>query len=264
MEKELALARRVQLDLLPDARTAATQIEFAGRCAPAWQVGGDLYDVFDTGDGQTALILGDVSGKGVSAALLMGVVQGAVRASCAADSAIDHEHAAEHLNDFLCGKTASERFVTLFWSYVNPDDGILRYVNAGHCPPLLVRGGENLTDIVRLETGGPVLGVLPGARYEQGEIAVQPGDLLVLFSDGIIEATDSREEQFGEERLIAVIERQWAESPPEICDAILAEVRRFLGKESAQDDQTVVITRFELRERESTSSTEASGLITAG
>ena len=114
---------------------------------PAWEVGGDLYDVFETDDGRTALVLGDVSGKGLSAALLMGLVQGVVRATGTTASPLDHQQGAERLNRFF-GKTANERFVSLFWSYFNANEGILRYINAGHVPPLLIRGGAHPTEII--------------------------------------------------------------------------------------------------------------------
>ena len=195
IEKEVELAREVQLSLFPVEHSLTTQIQFAGRCVPAWQVGGDLYDVFDSGDGETALVLGDVSGKGLSAALLMGLVQGVVRASRTTASSLDHEEAAQRLNRFLCVKTANERFVTLFWSYFNASAGILRYINAGHWPPLLMRGNAHLEEVLRLDTGGPVLGVLPGAVYQQAEVPVQAGDLLIVCSDGILEASDSQKQE---------------------------------------------------------------------
>jgi hypothetical protein len=245
VEKELALARQVQADLFPTEGSLALPIQFAARCVPAWQVGGDLYDVFETHDGETALVLGDVSGKGLSAALLIGLVQGALRASCAAGAAMNCEQRAEHLNDLLCAKTARERFVSLFWCCFNARTGTLGYVNAGHCPALLMRGGAQPREILRLEAGGPVLGALPGSRYEHGEVMVQAGDLLVIFSDGIIEAADADQQEFGEEGLVSVIERNWSKSPAEMCQVILANVKAFVGDKVPHDDQTLVIARLE-------------------
>ena len=242
VEKELDAARQVQSDLFPAQNSLVTPVEFAARCIPNREVGGDLYDVFQTGDGETALVLGDVSGKGLPAALLMGLVQGAVRVSCAGGGAWSCHDTAAQLNELLCAKTARERFVTMFWCTFNARTGILRYVNAGHCPPLLVRGPA---EVLRLEAGGPVLGVLPGARYEYGEVAVHPGDLLVIFSDGIIEAADADDEEFGEERLISVVQRNLREPAAEICNSILANVTGFLGRQAAQDDQTLVVARLQ-------------------
>ena len=245
MEEEIALARRVQNDLFPAEGSMATSLAFAAKCVPAYQVGGDLYDVFEADDGEVGLVLGDVSGKGLSAALLMGVVQGAVRASSATGAAANHEHAAERLNHLICLKTARERFVSLFWCYFDPRQAILRYVNAGHLPPLLVRRRGGKPEVVRLTEGGPVLGLLPGARYTQAEIGIHSGDLLVVFSDGIVEAANARDEEFGEDGVIASIERHWNQAPGEVCAAILDDVKSFLGKELPQDDQTLLVVRLD-------------------
>jgi sigma-B regulation protein RsbU (phosphoserine phosphatase) len=247
VEEQLAMARRVQFDLLPAGSLLTRDIEFAAKCVPAWQVGGDFYDAFETGDHQIALVLGDVSGKGISAALLMGVVQGVVHASNGTGSPANHEQAMERLNHLLCMKTAMERFVSLFWCYFDPIRSVLSYVNAGHLPPLLIR--RNVADkfeVHRLdEGGGPVLGLLPGATYEQADIPVLPGDLLVVFSDGILEAANAADEEFGEERILSAIEENWQGSPREICDGVLAQVRQFLGKEPPHDDQTLMIVRLQ-------------------
>jgi sigma-B regulation protein RsbU (phosphoserine phosphatase) len=180
-------------------------------------------------------------------ALLMGVVQGVVHASNGTGAAANHEHAMERLNHLLCMKTALERFVSLFWCYFDPTHSVLNYINAGHLPPLLVRKtARDEFEVHRLdEGGGPVLGLLPGARYEQAEITVLPGDLLVVFSDGVLEAANAEDEEFGEERILLAIEQNWSGSPREICDGVLAQVRQFLGKESPHDDQTLMIVRLQ-------------------
>jgi sigma-B regulation protein RsbU (phosphoserine phosphatase) len=254
IEKELAVARKVQTDFFPTGNPSPMQVDYAARCVPAWEVGGDLYDVFETDDGETALVLGDVSGKGLPAALLMGFVQGAARATSAGRSAGKRRGTAERLNSLLCTKTARERFVTLFWCTFDARTGILRYVNAGHCPPLLVReDGE----IRRLEAGGPVLGIVAGARYDYGEVMVEPGDLLVIFSDGIVEAPNANDEEFGEERLISTIQRNRRKSPDDICNCVLANVNEFIGTQMPQDDQTLVIARLESSQLQRISYSEA-------
>jgi hypothetical protein len=247
VEEQLAMARRVQFDLLPAGSLLTRDLEFAAKCVPAWQVGGDFYDAFETGDHQIALVLGDVSGKGLPAALLMGVVQGVVHASTGTGSPANHEQSIERLNHLLCMKTAMERFVSLFWCYFDPVHSILSYINAGHLPPLLVRKpSTGKFEVHRLdEGGGPVLGLLPGATYQQIRIPVLAGDLLVVFSDGILEAANSLDQEFGEERVLAAIEENWAGSPTEICDAVLARVRQFLGKELPHDDQTLMVVRLQ-------------------
>jgi sigma-B regulation protein RsbU (phosphoserine phosphatase) len=246
VEEQLAMARRVQFDLLPPGKLLTHDLEFAAQCVPAWQVGGDLYDAFETDDHKVALVLGDVSGKGISAALLMGVVQGAVHASSATGPAVNHEQSAERLNQLLCLKTARERFVSLVWCYFDPEASMLSYINAGHLPALLVRRQQDgRFEVLHLDEGGPVLGVLPGATYRQSHVAVQPGDLLVVFSDGIFEALNASDEEFGEERILDVVRENWTGTPTRICDAVLAGVRNFLGETPAHDDQTLMVVRLQ-------------------
>lgn len=246
IEEQLAMARLVQFDLLPPGRLSTHDLEFAAQCVPAWQVGGDFYDAFETADHHVALVLGDVSGKGLSAALVMGVVQGAVHAANATGGAANHEQAAERMNHLLCKKTSRERFVSLVWCYFDPAASVLNYINAGHLPPLLIRHHDNGPfEVIRLEDGGPVLGVLPGATYKQSQVSVQPGDLLVVFSDGILEATNKGEEEFGEERILAAVKDNWSGSPSAICDAVLSRVRTFLDKELPHDDQTLMVVRLQ-------------------
>jgi sigma-B regulation protein RsbU (phosphoserine phosphatase) len=241
IEEELAMARRVQFAMLPAGRLQTRHVDFAGQCIPAWQVGGDLYDVFENEKRQTALVLGDVSGKGVSAALLMGVVQGAIHASGGDDPSANLELSVERLNRLLCAKTSRERFVSLFWGWFDPSRAVLTYVNAGHLPPMLIRGHK----VHRLETGGPVLGLLDGAPYVGEQVEVHAGDLLVVFSDGILEAVNRSGEEFGEEQILAAARANENGSPEEIRDAILNAVRAFLGQERPQDDQTLMVVRLQ-------------------
>jgi hypothetical protein len=246
LEQQLDMARRVQRDMLPSGCPLCHGLDFAADCIQASQVGGDFYDVFELEDGQAALVLGDVSGKGLSAALLMGVIHGALRSSAWAGSAADHEESLSRLNQLLCAKTANERFATLFSCYFDPQTAVLRYVNAGHLPPLLVRQGRRgKIEVERLREGGPVLGLLPFARYSQGEVTIEPGDLLVMYSDGILEAQNERDEEFGEDRVVQVICQNRDKAPGEICDATLTSVRGFLGRQAAHDDQTLLVVRLE-------------------
>jgi sigma-B regulation protein RsbU (phosphoserine phosphatase) len=247
VEEQMAMARRVQFDLLPPGSLLTRDLEFAAKCVPTWQVGGDFYDAFETEDHQIGLVLGDVSGKGLSAALLIGVVQGVVHASNGTGSAFSHEQSMERLNHLLCMKTARERFVSLVWCYFDPVRSVLRYINAGHLRPFLVRqNASGSIETHRLdEGGGPVLGLLPGASYTQVEIPIVPGDLLVVFSDGIVEAENSLDQEFGEERIVSAIKENWGGAPTQIRDAILAKVRQFLGKGTPQDDQTLMVVRLQ-------------------
>jgi hypothetical protein len=182
LQQQAEVARAVQLDLMPPMESIPEDLEFAGACIPAWQVGGDFYDVFSDKNGRIGLMLTDVAGKGLPAALLSSLIQEALRATSWTSDALVQAKAAEQLNDFLCERSAPERFASMICCYYEPRTSTLRYVNAGHLPPILVHREQNESfSIQRLEDGGPVLGLLPGAFYLQGEVAVGPGDLLVTF-----------------------------------------------------------------------------------
>jgi len=245
VQGQVELARRVQSDLLPAADTDSPQFEFAAECIPAGDVGGDFCDMFRIGDSRTAFVLGDVSGKGISAALLMALIHGAIHSMSWTRSAEDHENATRSLNTLLCKKTATERFSTLFWGYFDPRTSILRYVNAGHLPPLLIRAGEfgNL-EVKRLETGGPVLGLIPGIEYTQGQQSIRKGDLLIAFSDGIVEAPGFNNHEFGERRIIDAVRERWNDSAGSIRNAVIEKVRSFMNEEQIVDDQTMFVVRF--------------------
>ena len=241
LERELQLARRVQNDLQPKAVSVSPYIDFAATAAAADHVGGDFYDIFETDSGRIAIVLGDVSGKGVSAALLVSVVQGAIRSS----SAVQHETTCERMNRMLCERTAAERFVTLFWGVFDPLTATLRYVNAGHAAPLLLRaeGGSE-----RLGEGGPVLGLLPAAKYSAGAVQVETGDLLIVYSDGINEAANEKQQEFGEERVAEIVSASSRRLPREICDEIMTQVSYFARAGTSPDDRTLMVVRF-LRSR---------------
>jgi len=245
IEGQLDLARRVQTDMLPARSKSIGRIEFAADCIPAWDVGGDYCDVFSLGGGSTAVVIGDISGKGISAALLMALIHGAIQSISWTRSPSDHEQASRSLNTLLCKKTAAERYSSLFWGYFDPDTSLLRYVNAGHPPPMLFRrnGGETF-ELLRLESGGPVLGLLSEGQYQQGEQRILPSDLLVAFSDGIVEAPNGANEEFGESRLIEVVRNAGNTSPENIRDVVLTAVRSFIKNMPVADDQTLIVARF--------------------
>ena len=169
LESELQLARRVQSDLQPKPRSGSSHVDFAASAIAADHVGGDFYDIFELEAGKIGIVLGDVSGKGVPAALLVSVLHGAIRSALAPK----HEYACEQINRMLCERTACERFATLFWGVFDPATRSLRYVNAGHAAPILIRNGEHqaghaqlapgeaTAQITKLYDGGPVLGMLP-------------------------------------------------------------------------------------------------------
>jgi sigma-B regulation protein RsbU (phosphoserine phosphatase) len=243
IEQQLELARQVQRDLLPSATPPLADLDCAAECVPAWQVGGDFYDVFTTQDSGFAFVLGDVSGKGLPAALLMGLLHGAVRSSSWVSGASEHEDSSKRLNELLFTRTSKERFASLVWCFLNRDTSTLRYVNAGHLPPLLVTANGREPSIQRLEEGGPVLGLIPTAQYHHGSTQCRPGDLLVLYSDGVVEAVNQGDQEFGQERLEALLKRSFRHSPSEVVQEILANVRKFLNGAEPQDDLTLLVVR---------------------
>ncbi|MFL6448159.1 MAG: PP2C family protein-serine/threonine phosphatase [Bryobacteraceae bacterium] len=238
LENELQLAKRVQSDLQPKPDSLSPIVDFAACSVAADHVGGDFYDIFEAGSGKIAVVLGDVSGKGVPAALLVSVLQGAIRSSTASD----HEYACERINGMLCERSAGERFATLFWGVFDPATSIMRYVNGGHIAPMLIRHHRN--KIERLDEGGPVLGLLPNARYSAGTIAMESSDTLVLYSDGLSEATNQSEEEFGEDRLIPSIAAAHGGTLHELCDRIMSQVTSFGTAGPPPDDRTLLAVRF--------------------
>jgi serine phosphatase RsbU (regulator of sigma subunit) len=241
LEKELDLARRVQSALLPTAVAISPHLEFASVAIAADQVGGDFLDVFEIDTGRLSLVLGDVSGKGMSSALLASVVQGAIRSS----SGSQHETSCERINRMLCEKTASERFVTLFWGVFDPPTATLSYVNAGHAAPLLLRANAVPGSAPeRLDEGGPVLGVLPNAQYRCGRKQIAAGDTLIVYSDGINEAEGELDEQFGNDRVLSIASETAASAPQRICERIMSQVVGFSKPGSLQDDRTLMVVRF--------------------
>ena len=244
LDRELDLARRVQADLLPSAEAISPYVDFSAECISAWQVGGDFCDVFHVAEDRTALVLGDVSGKGISAALLMALIHGAIHSTSWTRSTQDHINASRQLNTLLCQKTASERFTSLFWGCFDPQHSTIQYINGGHLPPLLLRMTNDELEVQRLETGGPVMGLLPAANFQQGEQYVAPGDLLIAFSDGVVEATNTAGEEFGDKRLISIAREQWDASATDIRAAIHARLKEFTGNAPVEDDETLIIVRF--------------------
>lgn len=238
LESEMQLARRVQRDLQPKPHSISPHFEFAASAIAADQVGGDFYDIFETTSGKIAIVLGDVSGKGISAALLVSVLQGAIRSATISQL----ETACERINRMLCERTACERFATLFWGVFDPAIGTLRYVNVGHCAPMLLRQAHK--HIERLEEGGPVFGVLPNAHYSAGMVQIENSDTLILYSDGINEAANRNGEEFGEDRIKEVIFSSAETTTAEMCERIMGHVALFASAETPQDDRTLMVVRF--------------------
>jgi sigma-B regulation protein RsbU (phosphoserine phosphatase) len=207
-------------------------------------VGGDFYDVFRASDGNVALVIGDVSGKGLPAALLSGVIHGAVRSARWFASPAEQEHESAQLDRLLCANSSGNRFASMFWCYYDAPARRLHYVNAGHCPPILLQRAGARTVIDSLDEGGPVLGLLVDATYGQARREICSGDVLVLYSDGLVECTNASGEEYGEERLQALLRGEPAQDPDAVCRAVTGSVADFLGGAIPRDDLTLVVAKF--------------------
>ncbi|MCC6350546.1 MAG: SpoIIE family protein phosphatase [Candidatus Eisenbacteria bacterium] len=236
IEKELLLAREIQMRLVPEQLLECGPWRADGRLVPARQVGGDYYDYFPIEGGRFAVALADVSGKGVPAALLVSTVQGTLRAFC--DGRRPPREVIRELNRAVVRHAGSGRFVTLFYAELDPRTWELRYVNAGHNYPLLRRAGG---EIERLETGGVPLGLFEDAQYEESVIPFGDRDGLLLFSDGITEAMDVLQAEYGDDRLAALWETHPLDGPGEFTARLISDVALFRGAAAQSDDITVVV-----------------------
>lgn len=235
---EMEIAANVQQKLFPHSSHRHATVEYAGRCVAARDVGGDYYDFLDIDGGTLGLAIGDVSGKGIPAALLMANLQACFRTQEPA-ALLHPAKLLESVNRHFFDSTAAERFATLFFGIYDDDTRRLRYVNCGHLPPLLLRASGELE---RLQPTATMLGAFRNWHCFENQVELRRGDTLVMYSDGVTEACDERGEEFGEDRLIARIrERQW-EPAEAVAGAILETVLSFSGG-AKTDDVTVVTAR---------------------
>src|SRR4051794_7966845 len=182
LNRELEIARDVQEHLFPQRLPPVPGLDYCGHCRPAREVGGDYYDFLELPDGTLGIAIGDVSGKGVGAALMMASLEASLRAL--ASVVRDPAELMGRVNLLVCQASSASRFATLFYAEYHPETRRLSYVNAGHNPPIVIRYSGGICRVLRLETGGTVIGLLP-APYERGEFLLETGDLVVLFTDGI-------------------------------------------------------------------------------
>lgn len=234
--QELRIAAEIQQALLPPSLYADQRVELAATSTPCREVGGDLFDYFDRTDAGLSFTIADVAGKGTSAALLTAVVQGLFAGE--AETADNPGDVLTRINHALCRRAIASRFVTAFYGQLRPD-GILEYCNAGHNPPFLLSGDR----VTRLEAGGIVLGLFETGAYEVGQAPFGPGDLLLLFSDGVTEATNPEGEELGDDRLLSLLTRSRDRSAAVILDDIKRGLGEFCGTASPHDDVTVMVVK---------------------
>lgn len=235
-EEELKRAREIQQMLLPSTLPQPAGVQIAGAWQPAREVGGDYFDVIQLDENRVGLCIGDVAGKGITAALLMANLQASFRAF--ATSEASPQMVCTKLNKFLCANIASGKFVTFFYAVLDPNSRTLTYENAGHSPGHLLRG-DGTTEALR--GGGAVLGALPDWSYQSHTAQLQPGDTLLLSTDGITEAENAQFEEFGDERLLEAA-RARDGSALEIQRVIMQQVTAFCGG-NFRDDATLLVLR---------------------
>jgi sigma-B regulation protein RsbU (phosphoserine phosphatase) len=239
MDRELEMARRVQSSLLPDHVPDLPGWEFAARWQPAHEVAGDYYDFAPCANGATGLVIADVTDKGMAAALFMTLTRSAIRANvCGAASPAEGIAGANRL---ICAESTRGLFVTLFFGLLDPASGDMTYVNAGHNPPLFYRAVED--DLTLLKATGMPLGIDTAANFGQRSIRMQPGDFLVLYTDGITEAFDEHGTEFGMERLQRVVYDVRSSSVEEIQNSLLQTVNDFIENTAPADDITIMVVK---------------------
>ncbi len=238
MERELELATEIQQRFQPSGPPIVEGYEFQGISFSCYEIGGDYYDFIPRADGRMLIALGDVSGKGTAAALLMSSLHAAIHGQVAADRSL--EAAVDAVNRYLSENTPTNRFVTLFAAELDPANGEVRYINAGHNPPLI---GRIDGTIEQLSSGGFPLGIMPDAEFETGKTTLAPGEVLIIYSDGVSEANNLNEDEFGLERLSEVLKKNIGLTASGIRDKVESALSAFTGTAPANDDITLVIVK---------------------
>jgi len=238
IERELELAAAIQREILPRSLPRVEGVELAAANVPTRQVGGDYYDWFPLSGGRLGFLVADVSGKGVPAALLVSTVHSAVHLQI--DEAKTIADLVARIDRHLQRFAATRKFLTLFFGLLEPDSGRFRYVSAGHNPVLLARATGEL---VRLESTGVPVGMLPNASWREESVDLAPEDLLCVYTDGVTEAVNESEEEFGLDRLSEIVGRGASRPVQELCDSVLAAVADHARGMPQYDDQTLLLVR---------------------
>ena len=237
MEQEMRIAAEIQRALLPHAAHVGAYFEAAAATVPCRSIGGDFFDYLELPGDQFGLALGDVAGKGPPAALLSAMVQGILSAQ--APATVAPSATVTRVNQALIRRAIENRFVTVFYGVLHAD-GRLAFCNAGHNPPVLL----GRTGVRRLETGGPIVGLFEFASFEEEGVQLEPGDWLVVFSDGVSEALSASGEEFGDDRIIECVQALRETTPRAMLDGLFARVRDFIAGAPQSDDVTALVMRY--------------------
>jgi len=249
LERELQLAMEIQQRFQPTAPPVVPGYEFQGISFPCYEIGGDYYDFIQRDDGRLVIALGDVSGKGTAAALLMSSLHAAIHAQTGSHDTLVETISA--VNRYLADNIPPNRFVTLFYAELDPESGAVSFLNAGHNPPLIVHAAGT---VEQLASGGLPLGIKADADYREGRTHLQTGDVLVIYSDGVTEAASPSGEEFGPTRLYEVVSRNVDASAAGIRDRIESALTKFSQGTPAADDITLVIVKRQAETKQLTAS----------
>jgi serine phosphatase RsbU (regulator of sigma subunit) len=240
VRRDLALAAEVQRRLLPPQPPSSAVATLAAYTMPARSIGGDFYDFVDLPDGAIGIALADIAGKGIAAALLTSVVQASLR-FISAESDVAAAELAGRMNRFLYRSTGANGYATFFYARFDADGRRLRYVNAGHNPPYLVRRTDGGVEVTDLSAGGTVLGLFPDVVYEDAAVDLRPGDLFVAFTDGVTEARSANGEEFGEERLKDLLQAAVGASAADVAGRLADRMQQWIAGAEQHDDLTFVV-----------------------
>lgn len=240
LRRDLALAAEVQKRLLPTHPPTHSVATLAAFTLPARTVGGDYYDFVDLGGDRLGIVVADVSGKGIAAALLMSVLQTALRVF-SVEPHLSIAQLTARMNRVLHQATTEERYATFFYAQLDHRNRRLRDVNAGHNPPYLMRCDNGHSDVVELQTGGTVVGLFPESEYQEGEVELRPGDLFVAYTDGVPEARNLAGEEFGEERLKTLLQSAVGSPASAVSSRLAQTIHDWIGAAEQHDDLTFVI-----------------------
>jgi serine phosphatase RsbU (regulator of sigma subunit) len=248
LRRDIALASDIQRRLLPDAPPSTESVDFAATSVPARRIGGDYYDFVELHDRRIGIALADVSGKGVAAALIMSVVQASLRIISSEDD-VPLPRLVARMNEFVYRSTPGNKYATFFYAQLDGERRLLRYVNAGHNAPYLLRANGRSTtdpasaDIEQLSVGGTVVGMFPETGYEEATVELYPGDVLLAFTDGVPEAHNPESEEFGEDRLQLLLRQTAHLSADEISARISAEMKDWILDAEQYDDLTFIVMK---------------------
>jgi sigma-B regulation protein RsbU (phosphoserine phosphatase) len=238
--QELEIARHVQQHLLPQTHLPIPGLEYAGFCRPAELVGGDYYDFVPMPNGGLLFTLGDVSGKGIAAAVLMASIQASLRSQMVT-APVSIAALIGDFNKVVYSFSTADKYSTLFCGLLDVRTGKLTYVNAGQVCPMLLRSGDG--QVERLDRGGFPVGLLDGSEYDQGEVLLQPGDAVLCFSDGITEAKNAKDEMWADTEVVSIVRMFRGLTTQQMIDRLVEATDRFTGEAEQFDDMTVVAIR---------------------